>query len=728
MMPFGLAVVLAVAPSAMVFQQRWLGDAGMANVFRETWCSVSFLCALHLPPYFGLVALCWITLVGLFARLPDLSLPFMPRPAAPVAREWPNLPSPRQKQVGRRIAVVAASGLAVVMGRSLGAQEVPAWPYALLLAGLFLGLLIERIPAEPLRIAWRKNGGRLTALSLAHLTLVAVLAGIYGGPVFPWLFLPIAALAWVQLVRPAWRPGPTFGLTSLALILYSLHVNGWWFAVIGDEYSFLYRAIDLLRHDTLASIGENVFNGTAVYGQHPFLSTLLQAGTMLLFGPTSFGWRFSNIYLSALALPLFLVFFRTFIGLRPALLAAFFLAGSSYLMSFGKIGYNNLQAYFVQALVLAAVARAIRTRGRMAYAGVGIALALCFFVYPAAMYIIPVALLLLALYDPPRSAASVKRWALAGGSTALVVFPLLLQPDYWLAKIHGTMAIDPKLVGSPAAASMHLVTNLIYASFSFLYVPDENHFVVVSYVDPIAAALVVLGLATVLRSLRRERFAVFLALSWAMLLVLVGASHDRSTPPTTRMFLLLPWFALFAGIGLEWVVTQLQALGMSRPMAHAVLVSVACGSLALSVYQAYPLSRARQAGTYQGMEAHFLRLAQRAFHDGDPPKRFVFVNDPDIWDVATQRAMIALYGVPLDGDRLREARVNQVVPSWFDEAAAEPNTFFVENPRVTPERVRPFVLRLQAKGKVACPIHNTPDHVVFTLWHSPELASYCTVP
>ncbi len=115
----------------------------------------------------------------------------------------------------------------------------------------------------------------------------------------------------------------------------------------------------------------------------------------------------------------------------------------------------------------------------------------------------------------------------------------------------------------------HLATNLLYAALSHLYTPHETHFVVVSYVDPLTAALVWIGLACFLWLAVRERFAAFSLIGFTALLLLAGASHDRQFPTATRMFLLLPWYALFAAAGLTWLLAELQSVGLLRGLGAA---------------------------------------------------------------------------------------------------------------------------------------------------------------
>src|SRR5207253_169536 len=109
-----------------------------------------------------------------------------------------------------------------------------------------------------------------------------------------------------------------------------------------------------------------------------------------------------------------------------------------YIMSFGKIGYNNLQALFAMALALWASCWAIRSRRPIALVSAGMATAFCCYVYPAATYVIPLAVLVLLIYDPPVSKASIARLGIVLATMSLFIAPLLLQFQYWATKIAGT--------------------------------------------------------------------------------------------------------------------------------------------------------------------------------------------------------------------------------------------------------------------------------------------------
>ena len=132
-------------------------------------------------------------------------------------------------------------------------------------------------------------------------------------------------------------------------------------AVVGDEYIFFTDAKAIITPLRLSEVAAHLFDGTWTYGAHPYVSSLIQALSMLLLGRDNFGWRFSNIYLSAVSIGLFYLFFKGFFSRRVAILAALLLAASHYLMNFSKIGYNNLQALFIMSLVLWLSAQGVRS-------------------------------------------------------------------------------------------------------------------------------------------------------------------------------------------------------------------------------------------------------------------------------------------------------------------------------------------------------------------------------
>jgi hypothetical protein len=187
-------------------------------------------------------------------------------------------------------------------------------------------------------------------------------ASVNRSPAAPVLAV-LAASAHIFLWRSRRRTlTPVFWLVSASLVLSSLYFSAWWFSVIGDEYAFYSYAAGLLARADAASIGAELYNPSGVYSTHPGFSSLIQAASMAVFGPGLFGWRFSNLYLAALSLWPLYAFVHAIGGRRLAILACALLATSHYLMSFGKIGYNNLQALFAFSVCLATATWFVRSR------------------------------------------------------------------------------------------------------------------------------------------------------------------------------------------------------------------------------------------------------------------------------------------------------------------------------------------------------------------------------
>ena len=341
---------------------------------------------------------------------------------------------------------------------------------------------------------------------------------------------------------------------------------------------------------------------------------------MRLLGVNSFGWRFSSLYLAAIALAFFHRFFRTFLARRAALAATLCLGASHYIMSFGKIGYDKFQAYLAMALLLSAAACAIRTRRMISFVGMGLAAALCFYVYPAALYVVPLPFFLLLVYAPPVDRATLAGWAVAVLATVLTVFPLPFQPNYFEGKRPGTVFYSPELARTPATLLGHFGRNVAYAVFSPVILGSEDHFVTSSYLDPVTGLLYMAGLASALWLLRRDRFLAFVLVSLGWLFFFAGATHDREYPPTTRMFLMLPLFVLIAMAGLERLLALSRSAGLSERGARGALAATLVAVVALNVFQTHVVSKRRSDG-YELFDPLVLRLATRI--DELPPSRRV---------------------------------------------------------------------------------------------------------
>jgi len=356
-------------------------------------------------------------------------------------------------------------------------------------------------------------------------------------------------------------------------------------------------------------------------------------------------------------------------------------------------------------------------------------MAACLYTYPAALYVLPLPVLLLCLYDPPTSRESMRRWA-SLAVAFLMPFPWLLQPAFVLRLAPGVFLGDPGVMQSASGVLVHLTSSFFDAALSPLYSPGENHFVGISYTDPLTVALLALGFGVALKQARRDRFASFLILGWVFLLVLVGATHEGDFyAPTTRMFLLLPGFALSAAIGLSWIARQARSIGFSSRASAIGIAGVVAVMIGLNYWQAYVLSPRRMQDD-QNFDSVFYRVA-RKIRDGagEPQKIAIVTTGPGletgtlVWTQWYGLTMLRdVYSLP----PLSEVLVEKgVFPEGASERLGRPDTAVILRPEIDDPSRKSLERRLETLGKVPCPARNMSGDVRLVVWQSSLLPPLC---
>jgi hypothetical protein len=715
---FALLLALAFLPAVLIVLASWSGGLTEVPVLPELdelWHRLPFLSGLSLPSFFLLILAGYLAILVLFMiRRRDAS-PWLPVALTRVGRRVRVRP-----RAATVLLALSAVTLAAILARIVKTRSAPGWEFFAPLALFLTSRLFAEVSPATLGRLWRR---RLRVLPLAVLlqlmTLVAAAAMLDGRPL-AWLSLALVAVAAAGALRLGRRMPIWAWIVALAIAARMLYLGAWWYALVGDESSFWGTARDILLRAKAAEINERLFTMSGVYNQFPFIASVVQAAGMAIGGLDNFGWKVSSILLSALAIPLYFSFFRTFAGRRVATFASVLLAASHYLMSFSKIGYSNLFAHFTMALVLATAGFAARTRRPFAYTCLGFAAGTCFYVYPAALYCLPLPALLLAVYDPPRTRAAIGRWATAATSAMLLVFPLLLDPEFFLSKLPGLSVGNQDLQVTGVSPWLHLARNVFYASMSHLFKPGESHFVGISYQDPISAGLIALGAAVVLRRLPKDRFAMFLTAGWAVLVV-ACSTHGTTFPPTTRMFMVLPFFSLCAAVGLSWIVDRCRALGAPARLTGVAAAAVLAAAFGMNLWQAYVLSPHRMV-MYQGIEAQFVRVALNVRKlRQEPGRHFIFITREwtvgyGFYDLREMYDLPPLFDMKLEGNQLPAGAVARL---------RERSAIVVIRPEIEPD-VRTELERILAgAGKTPCSFENFAGQVQLVTWQSAELPRLC---
>ncbi|NTU74969.1 MAG: glycosyltransferase family 39 protein, partial [Anaerolineaceae bacterium] len=373
--PLALKLFFAVAgaamllfPPIMVVLERWFNDPSIHDSMRNAWCRTDWLCDLYLPSYFLLAIPFFLGVILIFfAFAPAYPQIFSNSQTNDPSAPMPLKPGKRQIIVSDLLRVLALLGAGVLLYFGLTKERLPGAELLVVIALYILGQYLGFYPINNWRSVWRRMPVWLLPVILTVIALVLFLQSAYSQPDTLWLCAALLFLALIYLWKYRSQFSPVVWVMMLAMVLYSWQMDSWRFSVIGDDYSFFGYARDILNQQPLADNLKNLFLGQAVYNAHPYFSSLIQAFFMKILGITSFGWRFSSIFLAALSLVFFYQFFKRFLNTRIALVTVILLAASQYLMGFSKIGYNNLQALLVMSLVLWRAGVAVQTRRPIDY-------------------------------------------------------------------------------------------------------------------------------------------------------------------------------------------------------------------------------------------------------------------------------------------------------------------------------------------------------------------------
>lgn len=716
-----IVLILAIIPPALVVADRWFyqipGDWNS-----EMWCQVSFFCTSMFPPYFTVILACFFVLAILMLYLRRSAIVVVENPLTVFEKLEVG---PGQKRISRHLLVASGLGIVAVIVWSQIVHRFPGYDLVLVWLLFLSGWFLRAVPLRMLAEAWKRDGEYWISLLLLHVAIVIVLAAYYDVNQIFFLSLPLLIFAFVNLWRFRKRVPILYWIISTALVLYAFNINAWWTAVIGDDYGFHDFAWAFAEKMSFAQIGNMLFQADGVFSTHPYFSSFIQGISIKLLGHDSFGWRFSSLYLCAIGIGLFYLFCKSFIPRRTALVAACLLAFSHYVMVFGKIGYNNLQALFAFSLVLALTAWALRWKQPLVFALLGSAMALCFYVYPAALYVLPLPLLLLLLYYPPITRQAIGHWLVMIVVIAAMVYPLMMQEIYWRTKVEGTLYNRPELVQSIGMVVNHFATNLFYALFSYDYIA-EGHYVTTAYVDPLTAVFVPIGYFLLLYQMRRQRFAIFTALGFVFFLFSVGASHDRQTPSTSRMFLMVPWFALFGAWGIMWLEETIKKAGLLTSSKRVLIPLLVIAIAAVNVYQANQISYMRFYNT-QSTETVFMAITQNIQKiDPNKPRNIAVIVQGE-WgyyglvefqNVYPYLAWFHLYQVPL---------TEPVLPQTSMALLSDPSTIVLVAPYVDPAWQNALDPQLTSLGKEHCEVLVPNLQRRLILYYQPGLpAEICT--
>jgi len=483
-----------------------------------------------------------------------------------------------------RFGPTATSFLIGTFGRGV------ALALGLLLCGALLVAITIGVPtpqAEPLRGAALPARIRQVARGRAAVAGVFVLVSLVSlsrpNPATTSMILWLAALAAVFTVMRALDRARSVGLgnpfckrewvllaalvaADLFLVAHDLRHYRW--AGTPDESFFFMTAKEIAE----GRLQRFPLGDEGVFGYHPILSSYYQAAFMRVFGMDVFGWRFSSAAALAISLPFLYLLTREIWSPRAGWIAAVLFAVAQPAVGFAHLGYNNVQVYPVILASLAVLAWSIRCRSTAGVYLAGIIAGAGFYTfYPARLAPL---LALLLLWSLGRQSLNIMRTQLCALVIGILLsgLPMLIHPE----KLVGNMLRQTAFMSDGHGFSWHGILtsvglqpdrlrkigsdwlqSIFYAQWS----RSGWNFEWNPVVDPVMAALSVVGLWLGIVALWRRAGARFVMPAYVLTAFAVGAVSQYEVPPLTRLLTLVPFTAMLAAIALDQTMTRATSPG-----------------------------------------------------------------------------------------------------------------------------------------------------------------------
>ena len=732
-------LILSILPPLFVVLDRWLHVSHFEHFPKDGWCKVDFLCTSMFQPYFS-----WIfVILGLISIIVMVFTPKTLRKIESIFRgpnsEYHSAHINKSRLGFRKtlLIIVATIGFIVEVVLCVYLKRIPGMELIVVILLILAAIVIGETEFTSQKLSqWIKgllekapNYGTMIFSQVALIFLLREITSLNPHKNYLYYLPMVFAIAAVIWQRK--KINKVFWLFSLALILFSLRMSSWKYSFIGDEYSFYFYPDQFISHQTFSQIVEYFFNVKGVYDSHPYFSSLLQYISMLFFGEDYFGWHLSNILLLALMIPMFYDVFKSFLNDRVAFLAVIPLTFSHYLINFSKIGYNNLQALFVMCLILWIANKAIRKRSFSIYFLLGVSLGACFYTFALGIFTIPVVGLFLLMFDPPRSKAVWIRYSFALMGLLVIITPIFFQPGFW-SKMAVNTSFFVKDQGVFTLASItdlykKSISNLLYTFFSFLYIPVESHYIVSSLVDPLLSVFLPIGFLLSIINFRRNRFLAFLTISFVLEVLIMSITNPYDHPTMTRMFLFIPFYCVFAMLGLDWLI-RITAGIINRPgrfyhWAISIILLTAC---ILNIVQS-TLILDKRTERYP-IQSTILRLFQHDLTTNpDEVKTYLFLTNKDFGFYFFE-TFVDIYHAPESKAQLQNLIIEspQIADDWLKRMTEQEDLVVILPYSLESSLFASLQPLLIQTGKTVCEVTDkSGNNNEYQLWYSQKYSNMC---
>ena len=363
-----------------------------------------------------------------------------------------------------------------------------------------------------------------------------------------------------------WEIALLVGLVGTFIGLNVRDLDGWRYTFIGDEGAFFDTARLIDKGVTL-----NLFSQVGTYGDHPLAGSAYQAMVMKVFGFNYFGWKFASLLIIVAAIPPFYFLLRTLLGPRPAVFGTVLLSASHYLFAYAHTGYDSVFCVLPAVLAFALFNAGLRRSSSFLLLASGVVSGMGFYTfYSSRAVIVVLALFVFTL--------GFRRWRPGLVLPVSLGFILAVGPMFAVDKmevIDGMLGQSTELMDEPLLK--HILENVPRSLFAFNFSPDQGHYTAGALMDAASATLAMLGLLYALFRAGSTPYR-FLLIWFAVSLAATGLFSPYERVPLSRLQIVLPAMAAFAGLAIHrslLVLEEATDRGWLRPylgvLAFAVL-------------------------------------------------------------------------------------------------------------------------------------------------------------
>jgi hypothetical protein len=452
---------------------------------------------------------------------------------------------------------------------------------------------------------------------VTYISLVGmILSGSRGYPALVVFLLSLIAMgaAGAAIFPAPWRlfsRWELLGLTMAAVAGFLLYVHdsqSWFYVWVGDEWEFFQKARLIADGFPL-----DFFSQSGAYGSHPVMDSVYQGTVMRVLGATAFGWRASCALATVLGVfPLYLLVRTVYSRVAAAISVGLYLP-AHVLMAYTHIGYNEPDALvpLLASVTLFILARHLHARLYLFLAG--IVAGLGWYTISTSRVAIGLILLGLLFYRARSWSALSRDVALILGGFVLALLPLVLVNGSYTF----TSTVDQARWGLPGVPPLgtRISQNGVRSLYAFVYSTDfDNHYVVGTLFDNVSAFCLLIGMAGLL--VWRTMTAAFLfALFW-LLVAINGPTYYALHLNTTRMYIVVPFACVIAGIGAAALIRQASSLLPRISWASVATVAASIGIIAAATWQNldifYRVMPANMQSTPQALEMEVIQQNPRA--------------------------------------------------------------------------------------------------------------------